>query len=196
MAFTLCNSSSINLNFLAHIASTYDKRKLYDLEKYLSKEELNYNLQTIWNNMVKNFRPIIGRACNSSFIMWDEEYLRQKDLYKALFKDTKEGYNEYLTMWNEYYNWWYKEGQTLIYKKSDKFIPIIYKLIKNKLDIKNIQLQSGNFSIQVILDEIPNGCLSSGTFFIIESINNISDDNLDKISGKLYELILQYYMGS
>ncbi|WP_315069255.1 hypothetical protein [uncultured Clostridium sp.] len=196
MGFTLSNASSINLNFILYVINMYNEKSnsTGKQDKFLSMEELYRVVPSIWNNLIKRFTPINGRASNSSFIYWDKELLKQKDLYRTLFKDTEEGHKEYLNIWNQYSRWWYDECQSMINKKTDEFIPTIYNLVKNKLILNKGYLLPDNFAIEVVFSEIPKDCLLNGDLFTIESINNFSSESdVSEISERLYELILSKY---
>jgi len=192
--FTLCNASSINLNFILYVINIYKNKKSNLTDEFLSIEELYQIVPNIWNDMVGKFKPIEGRAPNSSFIYWDKELLKERDSYRILFKDTEEGYKEYLNIWNQYSEWWHNECQVMLNKKMDEFIPTIYELVKNKLISNKGYLPSDNFAIEIVFSEVPKDCLLNGTLFTIESINDFcSESCISKISERLYKLILSKY---
>lgn len=195
MSFTLCNNNSINLNFMIYIVKLYEDKEVDLNNVFLSKEELNSQIKYLWNNMVLGFKPIIGKYGNSSFINWDRQLLKEKDNYKVLFKNTKEGYKQYLKAWENYFNWWYKEEEFKLNEKMDEIIPSIYNNVKDKLKKNKLQLPEESFCIQVIFDKVPSGCLTSGTLFTIEAIDNFSDEQkIYKISERLYDVILNSYV--
>jgi hypothetical protein len=165
----------------------YNEKDSY--KDFLDIEEFENNIKNIWNNTLKSFQKFSSETGTSSFVKWDIDLVKQKDLYKILFKDTEEGYNKFLNAWDDYYKWWYREGQRIITKRTDDTIPTIYKLVHNKLAATNIN-PIGNFGIQVVLGKIPNEFLTEGSIFIVESIENFADENkIIEVSERLYKLI-------
>lgn len=189
MPFSLCNSSSINLNFIIHVLNKYNEEELFSKDGFLAREELEVNARNTWNTIIEDFQRSFSETGNDSFVHWDIRLIRKKDLFKVLFKDTETGYNRFLDIWDNYYRQWYDEHQNIIYQKTDEIIPDIYKLVYDKLAIKNINL-TGNFGIQVILGKIPNEFITKGCIFTIEPIDNFSDKNkIIEVSERVYKLI-------
>lgn len=193
MEFTLCNANSINLNFILYIIDIYDK-KVNLTDNFFITNELYDNIPNIWNEMVQKFKPINGKCCNSSFVNWDKELLQEKDVYKTLFKNTEEGYKEYLKIWEKYLEWWHSECQVILNKQMDEFIPVIYEVVKHKLILNKGYLPVNNFAIEIVCSKVPKNCLTEGTLFTIESIDDFySEFGIDKISERIYNLILSKY---
>jgi hypothetical protein len=189
MPLTICNNSSVNLNFIMHVLNLYQKEKILSNDIFLSIDELENNIRTIWNNIVGNFQLIPGETANSSFVKYDRELFLQKDLYKALFKSTELGYNTFLNTWNDYIKNWYSEKLHVISNKTDDNIPIIYNLVIDKLSQMNVEA-SGDFGIQIIFGQVPDGCLRNGSIFTIESVDNLTDKiKLNDVSERLFNLV-------
>lgn len=189
MSFTICNNSSINLNFIIHVLHMYNKIESYSKDEFLDMEELECNMINLWNSIIGSFQNVSSKTANGSFVQWDRSLVLQKDLYKVLFKDTEAGYNKFLSIWDNYFEWWYREGQSTISQKTDDVISSIYDLVNDKLIKSNLK-PTGDFGIQIVFDAIPNKCLSKGSIFTIESISNFIDENkIIEVSERLYELI-------
>ncbi|MDS0527837.1 hypothetical protein NNC19_19270 [Clostridium sp. SHJSY1] len=189
MSFTLCNNSSINLNFIIHVLNKYNEEELFSKDGFLDRKELESNARNTWNTIIEDFQKSFRETGNDSFVQWDIRCIRKKDLFKVLFKDTEIGYNTFLDIWDNYYKQWYEKYQSIIFQKTDEIIPDIYKLVYDKLAIKNIN-PTGNFGIQIILGNIPNGFTTKGCIFTIEPIDNFSDKNkIIEVSERVYKLI-------
>lgn len=189
MPLTICNNSSVNLNFIIHVLNLYQKEKKLSNNIFLSIDELESNIITIWNNIIGNFQLNPGETVNSSFVRYDRELCLQKDFYKALFKDTELGYKTFLNIWDNYIKRWYSEELHIISNKTDDNIPTIYDLVIDKLSQLNVK-PSGDFGIQIVFGQVPDGCLRNGSTFTIESVDNFTDEiKLNDVSERLFNLI-------
>jgi len=154
--FSLCNVSSINLNFLVYIKNLYENFykpgeingfPWFPLEKDALLDSLQFKIkaQKLWP-LILNYYNICD--CEKDLEYWTNDEF----LFNNLFKSNCIGVESYKSIKKSYEYWYWGTGNTMCSMFSNDLVLKYYDNLVSNAKLKELVLKDIRFNLQIVYD--------------------------------------------